>query len=137
MSNPTRYGRPAFESSSVSAAAPLPRRTRGSHKMAWVAVAAFVVGIALILAKFPGQGPLAPAPDQEKTATQTAVVAVAKFTDITSTAGITFVHNNGAYGDKLLPETMGGGVAFFDCDNDGDADLLFINSTYWPDRVPS
>jgi hypothetical protein len=27
-------------------------------------------------------------------------------------------HNNGAYGDKLLPETMGGGVAFFDFDND-------------------
>jgi hypothetical protein len=28
-------------------------------------------------------------------------------------------------------------VAFFDCDNDGDADLLFINSTYWPQRIPS
>src|SRR5688572_24590577 len=30
-----------------------------------------------------------------------------KFTDVTKVAGITFVHNNGAYGDKLLPETMG------------------------------
>src|SRR5688572_9515564 len=29
----------------------------------------------------------------------------AKFTDITQSAGITFVHVNGAYGDKLLPET--------------------------------
>ena len=54
------------------------------------------------------------------------------FTDITKAAGITFVHNNGAYGDKLLPETMGGGVAFFDFDNDGDQDLLFVNSTAWP-----
>jgi len=26
--------------------------------------------------------------------------------------GIEFVHNNGAYGDKLLPESMGGGAAF-------------------------
>src|SRR5262245_48760393 len=34
------------------------------------------------------------------------------FSDITHEAGITFVHENGAYGDKLLPETMGGGMAF-------------------------
>jgi len=59
-----------------------------------------------------------------------------KFTDITKEAGIRFVHNNGAYGDKLLPETMGGGVAFFDYDNDGAPDLLFVNSTWWPWHVP-
>jgi hypothetical protein len=64
-------------------------------------------------------------------------IAPAKFTDITSQAGITFVHNNGAFGDKLLPETMGGGVAFFDFDNDGHQDLLFINSTYWPEHIPA
>ena len=59
-------------------------------------------------------------------------VPAAKFTDITREAGIDFTHVNGAYGDKLLPETMGGGVAFFDYDNDGAQDLLFINSTDWP-----
>ena len=59
-------------------------------------------------------------------------VPLAKFTDITKEAGIAFIHNNGAYGDKLLPETMGGGVAFLDYDNDGNQDLLFINSTDWP-----
>lgn len=64
-------------------------------------------------------------------------IPTARFTDITAAAGITFVHNNGAYGDKLLPETMGGGVAFFDFDNDGDQDLLFVNSTYWPGKIPS
>src|SRR5713101_6574825 len=32
---------------------------------------------------------------------------------------------------------MGGGVAFFDFDNDGDQDLLFVNSTWWPWRVPA
>jgi hypothetical protein len=54
------------------------------------------------------------------------------FKDITAEAGIRFVHYNGAYGDKLLPETMGSGVAFFDFDGDGDQDLLLINSTDWP-----
>ena len=31
---------------------------------------------------------------------------------------------------------MGGGVAFLDYDNDGNQDLLFVNSTYWPGHVP-
>jgi hypothetical protein len=54
------------------------------------------------------------------------------FTDVTAQAGITFVHENGAAGEKLLPETMGGGCAFFDFDNDGDQDLLLVNSQRWP-----
>jgi len=65
-----------------------------------------------------------------------AAIPAVKFTDITAAAGIDFVHNTGAYGAKLLPETMGGGVGFFDYDNDGDEDLLFINGTYWPGHVP-
>src|SRR5688572_29104061 len=46
-----------------------------------------------------------------------------------------FTHNNGAYGDKLLPETMGSGAAFLDFDGDGDQDLLLVNSTRWPWRT--
>lgn len=56
------------------------------------------------------------------------------FTDVTKTAGITFVHQNGADGEKLLPETMGAGVAFLDYDRDGRADLFFVNGTAWPGR---
>lgn len=58
------------------------------------------------------------------------------FTDVTDTWGIDFVHNNGAVGEKLLPETMGGGCAFFDFDNDGDQDLLFVNSMDWSWNSP-
>lgn len=57
-----------------------------------------------------------------------------RFKDISRDAGIDFVHTNGAYGDRLLPETMGGGGGFIDYDNDGDQDIVLINATYWPDR---
>ena len=56
----------------------------------------------------------------------------AKFTDITGAAGLNFTHFNSASPEKLLPETMGAGVAFLDFDNDGDEDLLFVNGRPWP-----
>lgn len=54
-----------------------------------------------------------------------------RFVEITQEAGIDFVHENGSYGEKLLPETMGSGVAALDYDLDGDQDLLFVNFAPW------
>jgi enediyne biosynthesis protein E4 len=55
-----------------------------------------------------------------------------QFRDITAQAGIHFSHNNGAFGKKYLPETMGPGCAFIDYDNDGWPDILLINGQNWP-----
>lgn len=63
----------------------------------------------------------------------TTEIEIPKFAwrDVTEEAGIAFVHCNGASEEKLLPETMGGGVACFDYDRDGFTDLLITNSCYW------
>ena len=55
-----------------------------------------------------------------------------QFVDVTKQAGILFEHNSGAYGGKLLPETMGSGCAFIDYDADGWPDILLVNSMDWP-----
>jgi hypothetical protein len=55
-----------------------------------------------------------------------------QFRDITSQAGIHFTHNNGAFGKKWLPETMGPGCAFIDYDNDGYPDIILINGEDFP-----
>jgi hypothetical protein len=60
-----------------------------------------------------------------------------RFKDITKDAGIRFVHHNGATPKKLLPETMSGGVAVLDFDNDHKPDLLFVNSCPWPGQEKS
>src|SRR4051794_35188240 len=59
-----------------------------------------------------------------------------QFVDVTDAAGIRFKHVNGAIGKKLLPETMGSGVAVIDFDQDGKPDLFFVNSRHWPDAPP-
>jgi enediyne biosynthesis protein E4 len=56
------------------------------------------------------------------------------FRDVTQKAGIHFAHNNGAYGKKYLPETMGPGIAFIDYNNDGWQDIFLVNGTDWPGR---
>lgn len=49
------------------------------------------------------------------------------FQDVTSAAGIKFRHQNGRSEERVLVETTGSGVAFFDYNNDGFLDIYFVN----------
>ena len=59
------------------------------------------------------------------------------FADIAAQAGIHFKHNNGAFGKKWLPETMGPGCAFIDYDNDGYPDIILVNGDDFPGHAHS
>jgi hypothetical protein len=59
-----------------------------------------------------------------------------QFTDITRSTNIDFKHENSATSSKYLVETMGGGVALLDYDNDGRLDIFFINGAKIYDPMP-
>jgi len=56
----------------------------------------------------------------------------ASWSDRTTEWGLRFRHETGARGRFDLPEIMGGGVALFDADADGDADLYLTNGNRDP-----
>lgn len=60
------------------------------------------------------------------------VHAQIRFRETAAEWGLEFRHVNGFSGRRYLPETMGGGVVIFDYDNDGDEDVLFIDSGPMP-----
>jgi hypothetical protein len=57
----------------------------------------------------------------------------ARFTDITQRVGVRFQHQALHTTRKYLLETMGSGVALFDCDNDGRLDLFLVNGAPYAD----
>ncbi|QDV33843.1 CRTAC1 family protein [Tautonia plasticadhaerens] len=73
----------------------------------------------------------AAAPPEAAPVVEPAALPTVKFVEVTDEAGIDFVHHNAAEGEKLLPETMGSGVAVLDYDADGHPDLLFVNQRPW------
>src|SRR5258708_1034703 len=106
------------------------------RRSVWVIATLLVVGLAVY---FGTRLPREPVRVKEAVlepprAQSPAAVAIppARYTDVTRASGIRFIHHNGAYGEKLLPETMGGGIAVIDVKNDGRANLLFVDSGNWP-----
>jgi enediyne biosynthesis protein E4 len=59
-----------------------------------------------------------------------------QFTDVTQALGVRFAQENSATSNKYLIETMGGGVALLDYDNDGRLDIFFANGARLADPMP-
>jgi hypothetical protein len=59
-----------------------------------------------------------------------------RFVDATEKSGIKFQHQAPHTARKYLIETMGSGVALFDCDNDGRLDIFFANGAPYSDPTP-
>jgi hypothetical protein len=90
-----------------------------------------LLGLALACAAAWPSGPAALKPDSTVPQAKPTTSPI-RYVDITRQAGIQFVHNNGAFGKKYLPETMGAGCAFIDYDNDGNPDILLVNGSDFP-----
>jgi enediyne biosynthesis protein E4 len=58
------------------------------------------------------------------------------FADVTAKSGIRFKQEASRTSQKYLPESMGGGVAMFDYNNDGRLDLFFVNGAQLQDPMP-
>ena len=59
-----------------------------------------------------------------------------KFVEVTDKVGVHFLHQAPHTSRKYLIETMGSGVALFDCDNDGRLDLFLVNGAPYSDPTP-
>lgn len=58
------------------------------------------------------------------------------FEDVTAKSGVRFKQEASHTSQKYLPESMVGGVAMFDYDNDGWLDLFFVNGAKLLDPMP-
>lgn len=59
-----------------------------------------------------------------------------RFVDVTDKVGVHFQHQAPHTSRKYLIETMGSGVALFDCDNDGRLDIFLVNGAPYSDPTP-
>jgi len=83
-----------------------------------------------------GQTPSAkPEPHASVQSTTTSLVP-GRFVDVTEKVGVRFLHQAPHTSRKYLLETMGSGVALFDCDNDGRLDLFLVNGAPYTDPEP-
>lgn len=100
---------------------------------ALVACVATLGGGAYLIARIPKSRPIdtthAPGPldTQSARAAIEARLSAIPLHDVAAQSGLTFSRTVGSTEAKLLPQTMGGGVAVLDADNDGDQDIVLLD----------
>ena len=73
-----------------------------------------------------------------ETPEQPAEAGVLVFEDVTAAAGLSdFRHETGAFGQKWMPESLGGGGGFADLDGDGWTDIILVTGAHWPGHGPA
>lgn len=88
---------------------------------------------AYFIARIPKSRPIdsTPAPGpidtQPARAAADALLTAIPLHDVAAQSGLTFSRTVGSTEAKLLPQTMGGGVAVLDADNDGDQDIVLLD----------
>ena len=98
--------------------------------VAWLAAASAAV--------VPQSTTPASAPGSQRTEpSATHATAPGKFVEITQKVGVHFQHQALHTTRKYLLETMGSGLALFDCDNDGRLDLFLVNGAPYTDPTAS
>ena len=93
----------------------------------------FVATLALVL---PASAQLPSAPRNKNSESTPRPTNPVQFVDVTADLGINFVHQASPTTQKYLVETMGAGVALFDCDGDGRLDIFFVNGARIDDPMP-
>ena len=74
-------------------------------------------------------------PGKSAVGIQPSVSTVIKFETVTERSGVNFTYRNGSEaGEVAILESLGGGVALFDFDNDGDLDLCLPGGGHYSEK---
>ncbi len=100
----------------------------------WLAFLVLGMASAMTAAHVPSAGVAEPGPATQLSPEK---LVPGSFVDVTDKVGVRFLHQAPHTSRKYLIETMGSGVALFDCDNDGRLDIFFANGAPYSDPTPA